>query len=334
MTSGSIYKIQFPNGKYYIGLTTTSLEQRTKEHKKSAKCGDTKCLYKALRKYDMVDTLELIEIDKADTLEELREKEILYIQEYNSYYMYENGYNMTFGGEGTNGYVYTEEERKKQGERMKKYFEEHPESIEKLCKSQQKRFENPEAIQKNREAQLKHHKEHPERGKQHSEKMKQNFENPEAIQKNREAQKKYVEEHPKSRERMSEISKEYWSTQEAREQQSERKKKYFENPEAREKCSKSQKKRFENPEEIEKMSEIKKKHYENNPDARRKASTRGQNKPFDVFTIDGTYVKTFTYQFEAKEYLQKEYNITSTFKISDVLAGNRNSSAGFVFKYK
>lgn len=77
MTCGSIYKIQFPNGKHYIGLTTTSLEQRTKEHKKSAKNSDSKCLYKALRKYEMVDTLELIEIDTADTLDELREKEIL-----------------------------------------------------------------------------------------------------------------------------------------------------------------------------------------------------------------------------------------------------------------
>ena len=87
MYYGSIYKIVFPNGKHYIGLTTTSLEQRTKEHKKSAKNGDTKCLYNALRKYDMVDTLELIEIDTADTEEELCEKEIGYIVEYNSYYM-------------------------------------------------------------------------------------------------------------------------------------------------------------------------------------------------------------------------------------------------------
>ena len=128
--------------------------------------------------------------------------------------------------------------------------------------------------------------------------------------------------------------KQHFENPEEREKMSEIKKKYFQNPEAIKKCSEAQKKRFENPEAREQMSKIKKQHYENNPDARRKASTRGQNKPFDVFTIDGTYVKTFTYQFEAKEYLQKEYNITSTFKISEVLAGNRNSSAGFVFKYK
>ena len=60
----------------------------------------------------------------------------------------------------------------------------------------------------------------------------------------------------------------------------------------------------------------------------------GKNKPFDVFTIDGTFVKTFTYQTDAREYLKKEHNITSTIKIGQVLNGNRKSSAGFVFKYK
>ena len=87
MTFGSIYKIVFPNGKKYIGLTTTSIEQRTKEHKRAAKKGDPKCLYKAIRKYELVETLELVEIDTADTIEELCEKEIEYIIEYNSYYM-------------------------------------------------------------------------------------------------------------------------------------------------------------------------------------------------------------------------------------------------------
>ena len=75
MSYGFIYKIQFSNGKKYIGLTTTSLEQRKKEHKFCAKKGDKRCLYNALRKYDMVDTFELIEIDCADTEEELCEKE-------------------------------------------------------------------------------------------------------------------------------------------------------------------------------------------------------------------------------------------------------------------
>ncbi len=81
---GSIYKIQFPNGKYYIGLTTTSLIQRTKEHIRCAKSGNKNCLYNAIRKYDMIDNLKLIEIDTANTLEELFKMEIKYISQYNS----------------------------------------------------------------------------------------------------------------------------------------------------------------------------------------------------------------------------------------------------------
>ena len=57
------------------------------------------------------------------------------------------------------------------------------------------------------------------------------------------------------------------------------------------------------------------------------------NKPFDVFKIDGIFIETFNYQFEAKEYLQKEYN-KEKIDISAVLCGRQTSSKGFVFKYK
>ena len=129
MTFGYIYKIQFPNGKHYIGLTSTSLERRTKEHKWSAKSDNTKILYKALRKYEMLDTFELIEIDTADTLKELFEKEIGYILTYNSYYLNGKGYNMTWGGEGNNGYVYTEDDRQKMSASRKKDFENNPDAV-------------------------------------------------------------------------------------------------------------------------------------------------------------------------------------------------------------
>jgi hypothetical protein len=134
-----------------------------------------------------------------------------------------------------------------------------------------------------------------------------------------EAQQKYHQENPQAREHMSDIKKKY----------------YEEHPGARQKCGEAQKKRYENPEEIKKNSERMKKYYENNPDARRKLSYgKGKNKPFDVFTADGTYIKTFAYQFEAKEYLQKEYHITTNIHISAVLEGKQTKSAGFVFKYK
>ena len=317
MSSGYIYKIQFPNGKHYIGLTTTSLKQRTKEHKCCAKNGDTKVLYKALRKHDMVDTFELIEIDTADTLEELCEKEIVYIQIYNSHYIDGNGYNMTLGGEGTLGYIYTEEDKIKMSERQKKYYK-NPEAIQKNSEALKKYYKHPEAIQKNSEALKKYYEE-----------------NPEARQKNSDALKKYYEENPEARQQISEGLKKYFEeNQEAGKEHGERMKKYYEeNPEAREKCSEKMKKHFEeNPEAGKEHGERMKKYYEENPEAKRKLlDAKGQNKLFDVFK-DGTFIKTFSYQYEAREYLQKEHNITSLIKIGAVLAGNRNSSAGFIFR--
>ena len=336
MSYGYIYKIQFPNGKHYIGLTTTSIEQRTKEHKRLAKSDDTRYLYNALRYYNMVDTLKLIEIDTADTLEELRKKEIGYIIEYNSYY--KNGYNMTFGGDGANGYVHTEDDNqkksermiqhyknhpeagKKYGEKIKQYYEDHPEAKEQMSKIKKKHYENPKAIQKCSEAGKKYHEDHPEAGKEHGEKMKQYYEDrPEAKQKCSEIKKKYHEDHP-----------------EAGKEHGERMKKYYDNPEAKQKCSEAGKKYHEDhPEAGKEHGKRMKKRFEDNPEAKKKIlDTKGQNKPFDVFKIDGTFIKTFTYQFEAKEYLQKEYDIITIINTGDVLAEKRKSSAGFVFIYK
>ena len=313
MNFGYIYKIVFPNGKHYIGLTTTSLGERQTQHKQTAKKCDIRCLYNALRKYDMVDTLELIEIDTADTLEELCEKEIGYILKYNSYYMNKNGYNMTYGGEGTTGYVYTEDVKQKMSEIAKKRFE-NPEAILKNSEAMKKYYqEHPEARQKNRETQIKYNQEHPEKGEAHSEKIKAHYDN-----------------HPEAREQMSKIKKQYHNDHpEAGKAHSEKIKAYYNNPEAKQKHSEAQKKRFDNPEAREKMSELKKAHY-NNPE---RLDAIGENKQFDVFK-DGTFIKTFTYQFQAKEYLQKEYEIKSEIKIKNVLTGSKKSSAGFVFKYK
>ena len=348
MPFGYIYKIEFPNGKHYIGLTTISLEHRRSQHKNLAKSGNIKYLYNALRKYEMIDTFELIEIDTAETIEELCEKEIGYIIEYNSHYINGNGYNMTHGGEGTTGYVYTENDKKKMSEIAKTRFK-NPEAILKNSEAIKKYYqEHPEALQINRETQIKYNQEHPEKGEAHSEIMKAKYENPEAKQKNRETQIKYNQEHPEkgeahsekikahydnhpeAREQMSKIKKQYHNDHpEAGKAHSEKIKAYYNNPEAKQKHSEAQKKRFDNPEARQKMSELKKAHY-NNPE---RLDAIGENKQFDVFK-DGTFIKTFTYQFQAKEYLQKEYEIKSEIKIKNVLTGSQKSSAGFVFKYK
>jgi len=373
MPFGSVYKIVFPNGKHYIGQTTTSLEQRQNGHKSHANNGDTLCLYNALRKYKMVDTFELIEIDTADTKDELCKKEIDYIQKYNSFYNNGRGYNMTLGGEGTAGYVHTEYEKQQQSERQTKFYEENPEerekmkiisqtfwnkpeSKEKMSKIRLISHNTPEAKQHMSEGVKKYYAENPEAGKEHGERLKKYFEeNPEARQKMSERGKQYYEENPEARQKMSERGKQYYEENpEAGKEHSEKMKKYYqENPEAREQMSETKKKYFEeNPEAGKAHGERMKKYYEDNLEARQKCSgigkelwkrpehktnildKRGKNKIFDVFTDDGTFIKTFTYQYEARDYLQKEHHITSTIKIGSVLNGDRKSSAGFVFRYK
>ena len=80
---------------HYIGLSTRTLDER-KEHREHKPIK----IDKALKKFNMMD-FELILIDdSAKSIDELYEKEIFYIQQYNSYYKNKKGYNMTLGGDG------------------------------------------------------------------------------------------------------------------------------------------------------------------------------------------------------------------------------------------
>ena len=62
---------------------------------------------------------------------EMYEKEIFYIQQYNSYKKNDKGYNMTLGGDGTHGYVFTKADKKKISQRQKAYYENNPEARQK-----------------------------------------------------------------------------------------------------------------------------------------------------------------------------------------------------------
>ena len=163
-----------------------------------------------------------------------------------------------------------------------------------------KYWENPEAREQMSKIKKQYYEEHPDAGKDHSERMKQYYEeHPDAGKDHSERMKQYYEEHPDAGKEHSEKMKQY----------------YKETPGALQKNREAQKNR--SSEWIKKKLDI-----------------EGYNKPFDIFTSDGTFIKTFTYQFEAKEYLQKEHNITSNISMRAVLAGRLKSSAGFVFKYK
>lgn len=94
---GYIYKITcLVNNKVYIGLTTTSIEQRWKGHIRDSK-QSSKHLYASIRKYG-INNFKIEQIDESDDFEKLGELERYYIKEYNSTNS-DFGYNNTYGGE-------------------------------------------------------------------------------------------------------------------------------------------------------------------------------------------------------------------------------------------
>ena len=103
---GIIYKItNKENGKIYIGQTKRSMYTRFKEHFSDAE-EDLKennhltHFQRAVLKWG-ISSFDIEQIDKADTREELNQKEIYWIAHYDSTNR-EIGYNFTEGGEGGN----------------------------------------------------------------------------------------------------------------------------------------------------------------------------------------------------------------------------------------
>jgi group I intron endonuclease len=93
-----IYKITNNiNSKIYIGQTIDSLDKRWKRH--NWKCTTNRnamAITSAIKKYGK-ENFTIEEIDKAENLTELNEKEVYYIKLYNS--ISPNGYNLTSGGD-------------------------------------------------------------------------------------------------------------------------------------------------------------------------------------------------------------------------------------------
>lgn len=101
MSKYLIYKITFPNGKVYVGLTSKGLEVRKKQHLRSAnkpKSHSKLPVHKAISKYKDSITWKIIE-DNIASLKKASEKEISYIKALDSANR-KFGYNATNGGGG------------------------------------------------------------------------------------------------------------------------------------------------------------------------------------------------------------------------------------------
>lgn len=97
-----VYKVEnIENGRIYIGSTTSTLEDRQKDHIQKANIGAGHQFQEAIGSYGP-DSFTWEQIDTANTANELAAKEKSYILEYNSK---DNGYNQDSGG-GFKKFVY------------------------------------------------------------------------------------------------------------------------------------------------------------------------------------------------------------------------------------
>ena len=115
-------------GKVYIGQTVRELEERMQEHYRH----DTIIVDKAIQKYGK-DSFDVEIIDRADTIEELNQKEQFWIRHYDC--ITPKGYNQCFGGDNTMGYHHREESKQAMSEAKKEiYIAEGRRPFQVLCK--------------------------------------------------------------------------------------------------------------------------------------------------------------------------------------------------------
>lgn len=130
------------NGKVYIGKTKQRFSKRKTEHKTTALRTDKDTVFcRAIRKHGW-DSIEWEVIDTASSMVELSEKEKYWVAYFDSYH---NGYNATLGGDGTWGYILTEETKKKisKANKGKLAGEKSPFWGRKLTAEQKKHLNNP-----------------------------------------------------------------------------------------------------------------------------------------------------------------------------------------------
>ena len=95
-----IYKITNTiNNKVYIGKTTKTLQERFDKHKDNASKKINRRLYDSMNHHGY-DNFIIEKLDESNDPQELNEREKYWIQEYDSFYLNNKGYNMTLGGDG------------------------------------------------------------------------------------------------------------------------------------------------------------------------------------------------------------------------------------------
>jgi hypothetical protein len=106
---GALYRIDFDNGKSYVGITLNPVSRRMALHRNHAKAGRDCALHRAMRKYGegAFKCRVLVRSDNWDYLCLLEQRAIVAFGT-----RYPTGYNLTDGGEGNVGYKMADDEKK------------------------------------------------------------------------------------------------------------------------------------------------------------------------------------------------------------------------------
>lgn len=187
-----------PTGKKYIGQTVHE-ERRKRQHRHDCKRGVDNKFYRAVRKYGWDQFIYGI-IDEYE-VKFLAEKEIYYIDHYNTY---NNGYNSTIGGDGVGGCSPSEETRKKMSESAKN---------KKGIPSNKKYFTEEEKREAKRKRDREYQQKIKERRKEYMKEWRAN--NQDKIKKWNEENKddllqRWRSYHKENREKRNQYNKWYW----------------------------------------------------------------------------------------------------------------------------
>lgn len=155
-TAGVVYLITFPNGKKYVGITSTSFKERKASHLSHMNTS-TLAVHQALKKFKGQEEWKVI--GRADSWEELTALEIKMIEEHQSY-IKRNGYNLTLGGDGTVGFEHSDKHKQRNSKAKTEYYA------------------NEENRKRTSEATLLAHRMNPAQAQEHSDFQKQRFTDP------------------------------------------------------------------------------------------------------------------------------------------------------------
>lgn len=161
------------NGKHYVGITSQGVEERFKQHLWDAHRGSKTIFHNAIRKYGIENfKLETLESNISNDI--AGEREQYYIKAYDSYYLSRKGYNMTEGGNGTVGYIFTDEDKAKISEANKgrKFSEERNQRIREIMTGREYKPEWKAALSQSRLGRFTK-QDNPFYGKHHTDTTKQ-----------------------------------------------------------------------------------------------------------------------------------------------------------------